>query len=141
LLHFERYVALHDSINNTENTKKQTRLEMQYSFTRKQQQDSIYHREELAKERLKNEQEISQQRTYTVGGIIGFILMFLLALISMRAYRQKQKANEMISQQKQMVEEKQKEVLDSIYYARKIQRSLLPAEKYLERSLRKKENG
>ena len=33
--------------------------------------------------------------------------------------------------------EKQKEILDSIYYARRIQRSLLPNEKYVERVLLK----
>lgn len=42
---------------------------------------------------------------------------------------------EKLEAQKRIVEEKQKEVLDSIYYARRIQRSLLPGEKFIQRSL------
>ena len=44
--------------------------------------------------------------------------------------RQKQ----IILRQKELVEEKQKEILDSIHYARRIQKSLLPTEKYIHKS-------
>ncbi|HEY6161992.1 MAG TPA: tetratricopeptide repeat protein [Bacteroidia bacterium] len=140
LEHFERFVSLHDSISNAENTKKQTQLEMQYGFNKKQQADSISHAEQLVQERMKNEEEEKQQREFTIGGVVGFILMLVIALISLNAYRQKQKANETISRQKRIVEEKQREMLDSIYYARKIQSSLLPSEKYLARALKKSKN-
>ena len=40
-----------------------------------------------------------------------------------------------VEQQKQLVEENQKEIIDSITYARRIQSSLLPSEKYIEKSL------
>jgi hypothetical protein len=36
-----------------------------------------------------------------------------------------------------LVEEKQKEILDSIYYARRIQRALITSEKYIENKLTK----
>jgi hypothetical protein len=39
--------------------------------------------------------------------------------------------------QKQLVEEKQKEILSSIEYAQRIQRSLLPTEKFIERIIKK----
>ncbi len=42
-----------------------------------------------------------------------------------------------VVKQKELIEEKQKEILDSIRYAKRIQRSLLPTEKYLERILKK----
>ncbi|HYG50275.1 MAG TPA: hypothetical protein VD905_05195 [Flavobacteriales bacterium] len=45
----------------------------------------------------------------------------------------KQKAD--IEQQKQVIEEKQKELLDSIHYARRIQTALLPTEKYIDKNL------
>ena len=38
---------------------------------------------------------------------------------------------------KELIEEKQKEIIDSIYYARRIQRALLTSEKYIERNLNK----
>ena len=37
--------------------------------------------------------------------------------------------------QKNIVEEHQKEIIDSITYARRIQRSLLPTEKYIEKNM------
>jgi spermidine synthase len=40
--------------------------------------------------------------------------------------------------QKHIIEEKQKEILDSIYYAKRIQTSLLPTQKYLEKHLNNK---
>ena len=38
-------------------------------------------------------------------------------------------------QQKHIIEEKQKEILDSIYYAKRIQTALITSEKYIERNL------
>jgi hypothetical protein len=43
-----------------------------------------------------------------------------------------------ITAQKLLVEEKPKEILDSIRYAKRIQTSLLSNEKYIHRSLNKK---
>jgi hypothetical protein len=69
-------------------------------------------------------------------------LVLILAGFIFRSYRQKQKANIIISQQKSevekqknLVEEKQKDILDSIHYAKRIQQSLLPTEKYIEKKL------
>jgi hypothetical protein len=36
-----------------------------------------------------------------------------------------------------MVEEKQKEIVSSIYYARRIQRALITNERYIEKSINK----
>ena len=69
--------------------------------------------------------------------IIGFTLMLVVAGVSFRAYRNTQKANEIISGQKDLVEEKQKEILDSIHYAKRIQKSLLPTGKYIYKNLNK----
>jgi hypothetical protein len=46
-----------------------------------------------------------------------------------------------LQEQKELVEEKNKDILDSIRYAKRIQDSLLPSEKYLERNLSKKVPG
>lgn len=46
-----------------------------------------------------------------------------------------QKAKETITEQKAIIEEKNKDITDSIVYARRIQRSLLPHDKYIARTL------
>ncbi|HTL80068.1 MAG TPA: tetratricopeptide repeat protein [Bacteroidia bacterium] len=134
-LHFKKYVSLKDTIANEENTRKQTRIEMQYQFDKQHAADSIHTAEKNAQDKLKHEQEIRQQKLYTFGGAGGFALMLMVAIISMRAYRNKQKANGIISRQKELVEEKQKEILDSIRYAKRIQRSLLPGEKIIHKNM------
>jgi tetratricopeptide (TPR) repeat protein len=135
LRYYKEFISLRDSIYNEDNTKKSVQLQMNYEFSKQQTADSIRNAEQLRQEELVHEQEIGQQKIYTYGGALGFVLMLLVALISFRAFRQKQKANAIISEQKALVEEKQKEILDSIYYARRIQRSQLPTEKYITRSL------
>jgi hypothetical protein len=46
-----------------------------------------------------------------------------------------------VENQKQKVEEKQKEIIDSIKYAKRIQQSLLPTEKYIEKNLKRLKKG
>jgi tetratricopeptide (TPR) repeat protein len=130
-------IVYFDSLVNESNTRKMVQSQMQYEFAKQQAADSIRNAELLKQESLKHDQEIRQQRLYTFGGIIGFALMLVVAGVSFNAYRQKQKANEIIFHQKQLVEEKQKEILDSIHYAKRIQQALLTAESYIERSLKK----
>ncbi len=133
--HYKLYIVYKDSLQNEENTRKQTRMEMQYDFDKKQTADSIQNSENTNRENLKHDQEIQQQKLFTYGCVIGFSLMIIVAGVSYRAYRQKRKANGIIYLQKLLVEEKQKEILDSIHYAERIQLSLLPSENYFHKNL------
>ncbi|MBI3511729.1 MAG: tetratricopeptide repeat protein [Bacteroidetes bacterium] len=133
--HYKKYIAARDSLANEENTKRQTQIEMQYDFDKKTSADSIKNSEQKKRDDLKHTQEIQQQKIYSYGGALGFALMLVVAGVSFRAYRNKQKANEIISSQKLLVEMKQKEVIDSINYARRIQKSLLPNDKYIDKKL------
>jgi tetratricopeptide (TPR) repeat protein len=129
--HYREYIRYRDSISNDENTRKQTRLEMQYAFDKK---------EALTQSEQEKKNAVSRIIIYSTGA--GLALVLLLAAFIFRGYRQKQKANRIIVQQKkevekqkQAVEEKQKDILDSIHYARRIQRSLLPTERYIHKKL------
>ncbi|MBK9284357.1 MAG: tetratricopeptide repeat protein [Sphingobacteriaceae bacterium] len=92
-----------------------------------------------------NEIQLKQQRNvlYFVSG--GAILIFILLGVSYRGYIQKKKNNLVLAeqkreveQQKALVEAKQKEILDSIKYARRIQTSLMPTEKFISKYLENK---
>lgn len=67
--------------------------------------------------------------------ISSLCLLAVISLFIYRNYRQKLKANFELSQQKQLVEEKNKEITDSINYARRIQNSLLISENVLKKYL------
>lgn len=77
--------------------------------------------------------EGEKQKAVTLGISIGLLLVALMAFFIFRGYKQKQKANvllanqnEAIREQKNIIEEKQKEILDSIAYAKRLQEAILP---------------
>ncbi len=149
LNYFKLYVNHKDSLNNQEKTKAITQKSMQYEFDKIQYQDSLQRAADQRKKELiqqekdlKKEAEIQQQKIYTIAGGIGFILMLGLAFVLYRGYKSKQKANEVITakkeeveQQKEIIEEKNKEILDSINYAKRIQTSILPSREYVAKIL------
>ncbi len=74
----------------------------------------------------KNATEIKQRKFQRNALLLGISLVFLLALAIYRSYKQKQKANVILSGQKAEIEEKNIEITDSIRYAKNIQNALLP---------------
>lgn len=58
-------------------------------------------------------------------------ISIILVIISLRSYLQKRKANFIISKQKEIVEYKNKEILDSINYAKRIQSAQLTSPHYI----------
>lgn len=133
LLHFKKEKELEDSIFNEENTKKNVQQQMQYEFDKKYVADSIKNAEAKKLEEMNHQSQIRNQKLYTYAGLGGFLIMIVIAAISFMAFRNKRKTNFEIARQKLIVEMKQKEVLDSIYYARRIQRALITNETYIER--------
>ncbi len=130
---YELEIKMRDSINNQETQKAAIKKQMQYTYEKKEletkaEQDK---KDAIAKAELKQKEN---ERNYF---IVGFGLVAVLALFILRGYKQKQKANEIIAAQKHLVDEKQKEILDSIYYAKRIQTTLLPSQKYIDKSLQK----
>lgn len=96
----------------------------------------------LTKQNSLSKKAIKQQKIITGLVAIGLFATLVVIVLVFRQYRQKQKANIIITQQKEevekqkaIVEEKQKEILDSIQYAKRIQISLMPTEKYIEKHL------
>ena len=113
---------------------------MNYEFEKKQAE------EKLAQEKkdVISDAELKQQKQQRNYFIAGFILMLALAFFIFRGYRQKQKANLAladknftIEEQKKMVEVKQKEILDSIHYAKRIQKAIITSEYYINKNLQR----
>ena len=129
----ELFKTMADSINNVETRKSGLKKQMQYDFEKKEAQTKA---EQEKKDIIANE-ELQKQKVVRNSFIGGFALVLILALVVFRSYRQKQKANIEISKQKHVIEEKQKEILDSIHYAKRIQTALITNEKYIHKSLNK----
>ena len=78
---------------------------------------------------------MNHQKMIVWSSSIALVFSIVLGAFIFRAFRQKQKVNLIISKQKELVEEKQREILDSIHYAKRIQQSLLPTEKYIDKNI------
>jgi tetratricopeptide (TPR) repeat protein len=121
-----------DSLLNADKINENVRLEMNYEFNSKQQK--------LKAEQDKKEaiavKENERQRTI-IYFISSFLLLVLaLVIVAFRSVYLIKNKNKIISQQKNIVEEKQKEIISSIRYAKRIQQALLPSEKYFEKNLK-----
>ncbi len=83
---------------------------------------------------------LQEKITWSVVG--GGVLSLILLIVAVRGYLQKRKANLLIAQQKldvemqkEIVEAKNEEILDSINYAKRIQTAILPPIKQLKQLL------
>jgi len=139
-IHYSKYIAARDSINNEENTKKETQLEMQFEFDKKQAADSVKVVEEkkVAAAVLRAE----KNKSYSLYGGLGIVLIFSGFLFNRFRVIQKQKKviedqKVIVEEQKTIVEEKQKEIVDSIRYAKRIQLAMMASEKNIDKILNK----
>ncbi|MBA3665005.1 MAG: tetratricopeptide repeat protein [Bacteroidetes bacterium] len=131
LFHFKKYIDLRDSINNVEKSKEFTRIEMQNKFDK----ENAVNLANQAKKDAVSRQQQRQQKIITGGVCILLLIVAGFLFFVYRSFRQKKQANIIITlqkkeveSQKHLVEEKQKEIIDSINYAQRIQRAILARE-------------
>lgn len=142
--HYKLYTLYKDSVHNAESEKTMLQSEMKHEFEKR---EALALAEQEKKNALAKE-ELKKQKMQRNGFIGAFILMLALTGISYRSYRNKKKANLIITrqkteveQQKQLIEEKQKEILDSIRYAKRIQEALLSSHSYIEQNIKRLKKG
>ncbi len=142
---YKNYILYRDSISNDRNKEAQLKASFEYEYGKKQYSDSLdqvlfrkMQHDALEKEKLKTD----SQRKITYIALIGCLIFFVLSVFIFKGYRDKQKSNRIIKQQKlevenqkALVEEHQKETLDSITYARRIQYALLAKDIILNNNL------
>lgn len=81
-------------------------------------------------------QENKKQALLRNALFIGLFLMFVIVTAIYLGLRRKKKDNAIIKKQKLEVEEKQKEIIDSIHYAKRIQTSLMRSEKNIAAAIK-----
>ncbi|MBA2610893.1 MAG: tetratricopeptide repeat protein [Bacteroidetes bacterium] len=128
-----KYYKLFSAFNDTLKKESQLRGIAQKEFLfEKQNQETL-----RAQEKLLADARLEKQKQINLIVLVASILLSVFLLIGIVNYRQKQKANAQVLAQKKLLEEKQKEILDSINYASRIQNSLMPTDKYIDKSLKK----
>lgn len=128
------------SISQLEFEKKQNRIKLE------KEKQALLFKKDIEKKRIQHE----AQKKITYWLIAGLSVMCVLAFFIYRGYREKRKANRVILQQKEEVEkqkeeithkslllqEKNKEIVDSINYAKRLQEAILPPQKLVKEYLK-----
>lgn len=144
-----QYILYRDSIDNEETRKKTIQNQMTYDFEKKEAIATAEHKKELENQEAIADEKSRKQKLVILFVIGGLLLVILFAGFIFRSLRITRKQKNIIEEQKNIVEiqkqevelqkiiveEHQKEIIDSIVYARRIQQSLLPTEKYIEKNL------
>ncbi len=110
---------LHDSLLNENKSKQISDMLARYE-SEKKDKELLMQKAELDKKNAE-----SEKQTLLIYGMgVVMVLILVLAFVAFGAYRSKKSANEAISGQKNIIEQKNKDITDSINYAKKIQEAI-----------------
>ncbi len=116
--------------------------EKEYSFEVIQMKDSLQNEFQKNETKLAHDKQLYKQKLVSYVVIIALIGVLLIAVFIFRAYNEKKKSHLIISEQKRevesqkhIIEEHQKETIDSINYAKRIQYALLANNDLLKENL------
>ncbi len=138
---YQQYIIMHDSIINTSTRRSSIKNQLKYEYEKKAAADSVRVSEEKKVVAVQLKHERTQR--YALYGGIGLVGLFAIFMVNrFRVTNNQKKLIELqkksVEHQKNLVDIKQKEILDSIHYAKRIQTSLLPTEKYISKAFTKR---
>lgn len=114
---YKKHIAISDTINNRSVIRKAAELESKLEKIR------------INEERIYNEKvtnaELAKQKQIRNTIFVAAGIVLLLLLFSYRNYRQKEKASIEIIEKKKIIEHKNKDILDSITYSKRLQSAVL----------------
>lgn len=120
--------ALRDSIILEENNKKMLELQQEFESEKKEKEILL-----LTKEKKLKETELNQKQTIIWVFLIAFFILFILAFFLFRSIKIKNSINKKLEIAYQNIEEKNKDITDSINYAKQIQQAILPFKERFEK--------
>ena len=137
LYYHELFIQTGDTINNIENQKSAIKQQTEFEYKQKKIIAETEHKLQLSQQKEK-----AKQTQLVQFFIIGFvtvllIVVFIFSAILFKRFKLIKNQNYIIEQQKNIVEEKQKEILDSIKYARRIQQAMLPTNSFLAQKIKR----
>ncbi len=127
LAYFKKYVSLKDSIYNSESRGQLFELQTKYDTETKEKENRLLQQDKMiAKKSLQNQRLLS----YFIAGIL--ILVFVFSYISYKNLKKQKRMNIILKEQKELVEQSRKEILDSIMYAKRIQTTILAHKEFID---------
>lgn len=114
---------LKDTLFNDASVKQVNDMQVKYDTEKKEKENKIL------------ELSVNRQKLINYSVSVGLLLVLTLAFFVYRGYMNKKKAHEELAEKNKIIEEKNKDILDSINYAKTIQHAILTQPEYLKESL------
>jgi len=114
---------LKDTLFNEASSKQVNDMQVKYDTEKKEKENKIL------------ELSVNRQKIITYSISIGLLLVIVLVFFVYRSYVNKKKAHEELEEKNKIIEEKNKDILDSINYAKTIQNAILTPDEYLKEEL------
>ncbi|MDF2435824.1 MAG: protein serine/threonine phosphatase [Bacteroidota bacterium] len=128
----ELFIAMKDSVTSADSQKELLKQELTYNYEKQKALEAKEHEKQLA---IAAEQK-QKQKVISYAIAVGMLIVLLFAFFVVQRLRLTRKQKMIIEHQKDVVEEKQKEILDSITYAKRLQEAILPTESYIAKVLK-----
>ena len=132
---YKLFILYRDSIDNEETRKKTVQSQMTYDFEKKEAVAAAEHKSELKNQEKIGEEKNRKQKLITYFVFGGLLLVLVFAGFVIRSLRITKAQKVLIEEQKLAVELNQKEIIDSIHYAKRIQNAILPSERSINKIL------
>ncbi|MCF8424127.1 MAG: SpoIIE family protein phosphatase [Bacteroidia bacterium] len=132
LVHYQNYTQLQIKLNNAEVAKASTQQKFKSDYEKRKLADRA---EQDIKDSI-SQKEKQQQLIITYAVLSVLLLLIVFSFLLFKRFRLTNKQKEIIEQQKHIVEEKHKEITDSINYAERIQKTFLASNDLLNQHLK-----
>jgi len=129
-------IIMKDSLSNTDYIKKSADAEAKYEFEKQQAIKDTEHQAEIDKQQAISDAAKRTQNIIIIAISAGLVIVIIFSIFLTNRFRVTQKQKKIIEEQKHEVEEKNKEILDSIRYAKRIQNAILPSMDAMNKALK-----
>ncbi|MEO6301802.1 MAG: SpoIIE family protein phosphatase [Bacteroidia bacterium] len=134
----EIHLNAKDSSSKITTAQKIIGQQLEFDFQKKQVADSIGYSQ---KEKISNAQlevanvKLSHEKIFRIMLILILVIIIVFAVFIYNRFRLAAKQKKIIEEQKHLVDEKNKEILDSINYAKRLQEAILPQKNDIQKDL------
>lgn len=117
------FIEVNDEINNEKASKKIAELEADINAEKQEQKIALLEKDKMYQKQIK--------KYYVYIGVALFLFFIAMVVFMYNRYKMKKKSAEALELKNQIIEEKNKDIMDSIRYAQRIQEAILPPVSYI----------
>ncbi|HEY6161761.1 MAG TPA: tetratricopeptide repeat protein [Bacteroidia bacterium] len=131
------FSAIKDTIFNSESTRQLAEMQTKYESEKKEKEIELLTKKDVM-QRLDNQQqknELNEQRLIRNTLIAGSLFLIVVAFLLYNRYKLKQASAKVVERQRDEISQKNKDMVDSIRYAQRIQEAIFPPNDFIRQML------